>query len=117
MECNVNFDVVYSRFTLHSISDADEERTLGWIYNSLRKDGRLCIEARTLKDPIYGMGKDMGNNVWFYNEHHRRFIDAEKFIEKLKHFDFKVILSEEKNGLAKMGNDNDPVVLRVIARK
>ena len=77
----------------------------------------MCIEARTLQDPIYGMGQDMGNNVWFYNEHHRRFIVAEEFVNKLKSFDFKIILSEEKNGFAKMGIDNDPVVLRVIARK
>ena len=112
-----NFDVVYSRFTLHSITDEDEERTLEWIYKNLKKDGLLCIEARTLQDPIYGMGQDMGNNVWFYNEHHRRFIDAEEFLKKLKSFDFKIILSEEKNGFAKMGIDNDPVVLRVIARK
>ena len=112
-----NFDVVYSRFTFHSITDEDEERTLGWIFNNLNKDGLLCIEARTVQDPIYGMGQDMGNNVWFYNEHHRRFIVAEEFVNKLKSFDFKIILSEEKNGFAKMGMDNDPVVLRVIARK
>ena len=117
IESKNNFDVVYSRFTLHSITDEDEERTLGWIHNNLNKDGLLCIEARTLKDPIYGLGQDMGNNVWFYNEHHRRFIDAEGFVKKLKNFDFKIILSEEKNGFAKMGMDNDPVVLRVIARK
>jgi tellurite methyltransferase len=112
-----NYDVVYSRFTLHSITDEDEKRTLGWIHNNLNKDGLLCIEARTLQDPICGMGQDMGSNVWFYNEHHRRFIDAGEFVKKLESFGFKIILSEEKNGFAKMGLDNDPVVLRVIARK
>ena len=117
IESKNNFDVVYSRFTLHSINDEDEERTLGWVHKNLNKGGLLCIEARTIQDPIYGMGQDMGNNVWFYNEHHRRFIVAEEFVNKLKSFDFKIILSEEKNGFAKMGMDNDPVVLRVIARK
>ena len=65
LESKVN--VVYSRFTLHSINDEGEQRTLNWVYNNLKNDGILCVEARTLKDPIFGKGIDKGNNIWFYN--------------------------------------------------
>lgn len=114
LESKVN--VVYSRFTLHSINDEGEQRTLNWVYNNLKKDGILCVEARTLKDPIFGKGIDKGNNIWFYNNHHRRFIDALSFKNKLVEMGFEIKLFEENNGFAKH-KDDDPVVLRAIMKK
>lgn len=114
LESKVN--VVYSRFTLHSINDEGEQRTLNWVYNNLKKDGILCVEARTLKDPIFGKGIDKGNNIWFYNDHHRRFIDALSFKNKLVEMGFEIKLFEENNGFAKH-KDDDPVVLRAIVKK
>jgi ubiquinone/menaquinone biosynthesis C-methylase UbiE len=114
LESKVN--VVYSRFTLHSINDEGEQRTLNWVYNNLKKDGILCVEARTLKDPIFGKGIDKGNNIWFYNNHHRRFIDALSFKNKLVEMGFEIKLFEENNGFAKH-KDDDPVVLRAIVKK
>ena len=111
------FDVVYSRFTLHSIDLEGENRTIVWSYDNLKTRGRLCIEARTLKDPIYGKGEYKGTNTWFYNNHHRRFIDAEKFRVKLEKIGFKVLIFKEERGFAKMGDDNDPVILRLIVEK
>lgn len=111
------FDVIYSRFTFHSISLEGEERLLPWIYSNLASNGKLCVEVRTLRDPIYGKGKNLGNNVWFYNGHHRRFVDAEKFIDKLINYGFKTLFVQEKDGFAKMGDDNNPTVLRAILEK
>jgi len=110
------FDIVYSRFTMHSIDEAGENRTLKWAYESLKDGGAFCIEARTTKDPICGKGLDRGNNVWFYNDHHRRFIEAKKFALKMKEIGFQIELFEERNGLA-IYKDEDPIVLRVIGRK
>ena len=109
-------DVIYSRFTLHSINEVDQDRTLQWAYDAIVEGGLFCIEARTLKDPICGKGIDKGNNVWFYNNHHRRFIDAQDFKRKLIEIGFKIISFEEKNDLAKYKDDN-PVVLRAIVLK
>jgi ubiquinone/menaquinone biosynthesis C-methylase UbiE len=114
LESKVN--VVYSRFTLHSINDEGEQRTLNWVYNNLKNDGILCVEARTLKDPIFGKGIDKGNNIWFYNNHHRRFIDAISFKNKLVEMGFEIKLFDENNGFAKH-KDDDPVVLRAIVKK
>jgi len=86
------------------------------VYNNLKKDGILCVEARTLKDPIFGKGIDKGNNIWFYNDHHRRFIDALSFKNKLVEMGFEIKLFEENNGFAKH-KDDDPVVLRAIVKK
>lgn len=110
------FDIVYSRFTMHSIDESGEDRTLQWAYNSLKEGGAFCIEARTTKDPLCGQGEDKGNNVWFYNDHHRRFIDAKGFASKMEGLGFQIDLFKERNGLA-VYKDEDPIVLRVIGRK
>jgi SAM-dependent methyltransferase len=117
---NVNesdkFDYIYSRFTLHSVDEDGENRTLNWAFKNLNSDGLFCIEVRTTKDILCGKGVDMGNNVWFYNNHHRRFVEANEFKLKLKKIGFEIDLFTEDNGFAKY-KDEDPIVLRVIARK
>ena len=109
-------DAVYSRFTMHSINVDAEDRTLQWIYDNLNSSGLFCVEARTIKDDICGKGEDKGNNIWFYNGHHRRFIEADVFKEKLKTIGFEIIYFEEQKGFAKY-KDSDPIVLRAIVKK
>ena len=109
-------EIIYSRFTFHSIDVSGEDRTLSWVYNNLKKDGLFCIEARTIKDPLCGKGIDKGNNIWFHNDHHRRFINADIFKMKLEKAGFSIIQFEENSGFAKH-KDEDPTVLRAILKK
>lgn len=113
LENKVN--VVYSRFTLHSIDDKAEERTIKWAFDNIEKDGLFCIEARTINDPIFGLGEDKGDNVWFYNNHHRRFLVAEIFKNKIEKSGFEIILFKESNDFAVSG-DNNPIVMRLIVK-
>jgi SAM-dependent methyltransferase len=113
---DVVLDIVYSRFTMHSINEADENRTLEWVYKNLDVNGIFCVEVRTIKDPLCGLGEDRGGNVWYYNDHHRRFVDAGVFKKKLSLLGFEMVFYEEKNGFAIHG-DEDPIVLRAIVRK
>jgi hypothetical protein len=101
---------------MHSVNLDGEDRTLDWIFNNLKSQGLFCVEARTIKDDICGKGEDKGNNIWFYNGHHRRFIEADEFKEKLKKIGFEIIYFEEQNGFAKY-KDSDPIVLRAIVKK
>lgn len=110
------FDVVYSRFTMHSIDSAGELRTLKWAFQNLKPGGRFCIEARSINDPLCGMGVDKGNNIWFYNKHHRRFIVFEEFCGILENIGFVLELKTEANGLAPH-REEDPIVVRLIARR
>jgi ubiquinone/menaquinone biosynthesis C-methylase UbiE len=109
-------DTVYSRFTMHSVNLDGEDRTLDWIFDNLKSQGLFCVEARTIKDDICGKGEDKGNNIWFYNGHHRRFIEADVFKEKLKTIGFEIVYFEEQKGFAKY-KDSDPIVLRAIVKK
>jgi len=77
LELDFKPDVVYSRFTLHSIDEEAEDRTLKWVAGILDKGGVFCLEARTVLDPLCGQGQNKGRNVWF-TDHYRRFIVADE---------------------------------------
>jgi len=108
-------DVFYSRFTLHAISKKDENLILPIIYNNLSSNGLFCIEARTTKDPIFGIGEDCGDNA-FRTDHYRRFIDSQLFLKNMLRLGFELLFFTEKNNLSIYKNDN-PVLMRVILRK
>ena len=110
------FDVVYSRFTMHAIDEIGEDRTLKWTFNNLKSGGFFCSEARTTKDERCGTGVDKGNNIWFYNDHHRRFIVPEEFEQKVAELGFEIISSVEARGFAPHRSE-DPFVHRLIAKK
>lgn len=110
------YDYVYSRFTMHSISEIQQEESLINAYKSLNDNGVLFIEVRSIKDNIFGMGVEVERNAYIYNDHYRRFIVKEEILDKLIEIGFKIKFADENNGYAKYKND-DPVVIRVIAEK
>ena len=55
-EAPQQFDGVYSRFTLHSITSEEQARVLGWTERALKIGGYLCIEVRGYLNGIYGLG-------------------------------------------------------------
>ncbi len=114
--CNYfDIDAFYSRFTMHSIPEEDEDIILSKVHNSLKKGGLFCIEARTIKDPLYGNGEALGKHA-FYTDHYRRFIDTNIFIKKVLNLGFKLVYFIEKDNLSIYKNDN-PVLMRAILEK
>ncbi|MGG0814201.1 class I SAM-dependent methyltransferase [Paenibacillus alvei] len=111
-----SFDYIYSRFTLHSITEEEEAVLLHNVYQSMKKDGQLFIEARSVKDEIFGLGEEVGRNAYFYNEHYRRFIVMEELVQKLQAIGFTIHHMVEGNNYAIYKNEN-PVVVRIIAQK
>lgn len=111
----IKYDYVYSRFTLHAISEIQENRLLNNIKKFLINNGLFLVEARTIHDSLYGKGKKVNTNAYIYNEHYRRFINADEFKLKLKRLGFEILIFEEGTGFSKTEN-SDPVLLRCIAR-
>lgn len=109
-------DIFYSRFTLHSISKSDEALLLPNIYNALISNGLFCIEVRTTKDPLFGIGEDCGDNIFISDNHKRRFIDSKMFREQVLNLGFKELYFIEENNLSIYKNDN-PVLMRIILKK
>ncbi|MEZ4195105.1 MAG: class I SAM-dependent methyltransferase [Candidatus Paceibacterota bacterium] len=112
------FNVVYSRFTLHSITEEQEDKVIAWSHRNLSDNGYLCIEARGHKNEIFKLGEPVPgqSNAFIYNDHYRRFVNREILINKLTNQGFHVVTQEEKKGFAPH-NGTDYTFLRIIATK
>lgn len=109
------YDVVYSRFTLHSINKEQEKNLLPLVYEVLRKDGLFCIEARGIKNSLYGLGKASFDG-FIYDGHFRRFLDLEELKLKLEKLGFNILFAKENKGYAPF-KEKDDFFIRIIARK
>ncbi len=112
----VQHDYCYSRFTLHAITEIQEQYALRNAWSTLKEGGMFFIEARSINDDIYGKGKCIGKHSYIYNGHFRRFIDKKELVEKLLNLGFKIIYEEEDTGFA-LYNGQNPRLVRVVAKK
>ena len=110
------FDHIYSRFTLHSIKENEENSVINWAYRNLKEGGKFLIEARSKNNELYGLGESVPGepDAYVYNSHYRRFIDTDKLREKLEKAGFEIFLFEEENGF---GGETDQCFFRKIAIK
>jgi SAM-dependent methyltransferase len=113
---NRKYDYFYSRFTIHSITENEQNILLSNVYNSLNNGGLFFIEVRGIHDDIYAKGENAGRNAYIYNNHFRRFIVNDELTEALSNRGFEILYNEESRGFAKY-TDEDPIIIRIIARK
>jgi bifunctional enzyme CysN/CysC len=109
------FDVVYSRFSLHAMTRPEEEGALRGAHQLLVPGGLLLIECRSINDPLARQGEVLSPTERIFG-HYRRFIVREELEAGLRELGFAVENVIEDQGLARYG-DEDPVVIRVVARK
>ena len=112
----MQYDYFYSRWTIHAISEKQEDELLRNIKDSIKPDGLFFVEVRSTKDELYGKGKLVEKNAFFYNEHYRRFIDKAEFGRKLEKLGFEIIFEKEKKGFSKT-RESDPTLIRIVAKK
>ena len=112
------YDVVYSRFTLHSVNKEQEKRTLEWAYRNLKKGGLLCIEVRGQKNEIYKVGEPVENDAdaFILDNHYRRFLNFNNLCDDLKNLGFSLDFAAEDKDFAPYNGQNETYI-RVIARK
>lgn len=110
------YDVIYSRFTLHSITKKQQERLLPFVYNALKAQGLFCVEVRGLKNSLFNQGVALGDNAFIYDEHYRRFLDFEILCDELKNLGFNLLFAKEDKGFAPFKNEDD-FFIRIIAQK
>ena len=112
------YDIVYSRFTLHSISKTQEKNVIEWAYRNLNPNGRLCIEVRGQRNEIYGIGIPVEgeSDAFILNDHYRRFLHFESFCEELTSIGFVLSFAKEQKGFAPY-HGQDETFIRIIATK
>lgn len=113
---NSTIDNYYSRFTLHAINESDENILLNNIAKNLKSGGYFFLEVRSINDEKFGKGILVERNTFILDGHHRRFLDMNELLTKLKKLDFSIVYAEEKKDFAPFTNENSPII-RIIARK
>ena len=108
------FDICYSRFTLHAIDDSAELGLIKNVKNLLKPNGLFVVEARSINDSKFGIGKRVGDREFISDDHYRRFIDKDIFKANLTKNGFEIISCDESSEFAPTPGQNC-VCIRVIA--
>jgi len=99
MSFDCHFDVVYSRFFLHSIFDEQILNIIKWskrwFVAEFRSDGDKPVE---------------------YTDHSRNYIDGNWILQELINNGYKILYFRKGRGMAEYKSE-DPLVIRVIAIK
>lgn len=103
--------LVYSRFSLHSITDAEEDLLFAQL-KVLQAGTQIAVEVRTIHDPWFGIGESVGRNA-FFSDHFRRFVVPSEIVEKFSKF-CDITSVTLGSGLARYKEEN-PRVLRIEA--
>lgn len=110
------FDNIYSRFTLHAISEKQENYVIDWAFNHLNAGGLFHLEVRSVKDDLYKIGKTInGEKNARITTHYRRFAEFEDLKSKLINTGFVLVDAVEDKNFA-IYKDENPVVIRIIAK-
>lgn len=111
-EMEGRFDLLYSRFSLHSVPEDIEDRLLNYAKQNCKY---VAIECRTLKDSI-AEGLNEKNATTYADAHYRRYLNYETFVHKLKSMGFKILFAGESDTYAPY-KEYKPWCLRVIAKR
>lgn len=84
------FDCIYSRFTLHSINKAQQDKTLADCLKYCKNGGILSVEVRGEKNSLCGKGKAVEGetNAFIYDNHYRRFLNFNQTIHEIESLRF-----------------------------
>ena len=100
--------VFYLRFSLHSVGESFENELLEFI-SELPTSCVLLVEARTVFDPLFGLG-NMISDTEYVTDHYRRFLRPDIFLAKVTN-SFNIEYFELAKGRAVFQSE-DPLVLR-----
>ncbi len=109
------YDAIYSRFCLHAMTPTEESKFLKYATAKLVDGGHLFIECRSINDRLASKGEVLSPTERIHG-HYRRFIVKDELVARLEALGLSIRKKQESAGLAVHGDD-DPVVIRIIARK
>jgi SAM-dependent methyltransferase len=115
LDGDIEFDVAYSRFSLHAVDKTAQQETLQWCYEQLPPGGQLFIEVRSVNDDLFGKGKQVGPDA-FVTDHYRCFVDSKALRNQLRAIGFDIDYFTESRGLSPF-KGSDPVLIRLVAKR
>ena len=111
-----SYDLLYSRFSLHSISEDIEDYVFQY---ALQHCASIAFEVRSVKDELASDRNKQNESrvaTSYASAHYRRFFDLENIKQKMQRIGFEVTLAEESNEFAPY-KDESPYCIRIIAHK
>lgn len=108
-------DLLYSRFSLHSVPEDIENLILSFSKANCKY---IAIECRSTKDSLANglNNKNEGLHETSYAKaHYRRYVDFESFKKKLAEMGFNILHASESDTYAPY-NGYNPTCLRIIAK-
>ncbi len=90
-----SFDLVYANLTLHYFDNQTTKRVIANITQSLTSGGVLTFLCKSTKDPLYGVGTRVEDNV--YDDRYRHHFFDNNYIKELL-TDYNVELVQESEG-------------------
>jgi len=97
------YNVIYSRFTFHSITNEQQEK----LVKSIAPNTFLCIETRSSKD---------ANEYRVYGDnHYRNLTDKHYLVELLQKYNFTILVISESKDVAVYKEEN-PTCIRIICK-
>ena len=92
-----SFDVLYAHLSVQYFDDATTRSIFHNMHRMLRPDGYLFVKCKSTKDPLFGKGEKMGENLYRYGKTNtvmiRHFFTDDYMGELLKGFSQKHVSS------------------------
>ncbi len=91
---NKSFDVVYAHLSLHYFDTKTTIELFKEIHRVLRPEGLLFVKCKSERDPLYGQGEKVGEDM-FCTDHVRHFFTQQFMEEMLEPFSIREIRRSE----------------------
>jgi SAM-dependent methyltransferase len=93
-----SFDIVYAHLSLHYYDYKVTKAVFREIARVLKGGGMLYFSCKSIHDPKYGEGKEIGPGVFERNGHIRHFFSLD-YTQQLLDKDYEVVKLEEAEGV------------------
>ena len=105
------FDMLYTRFSLHSVGEEVEDKLLNYAANNCKY---IAIECRSSNDTLSKGKSENSESTSYATKHYRRYINLEDLKQKMINLKFKILHASESSSYAPY-KDTNPMCLRIIA--
>ena len=109
---NGKFDMLYSRFSLHSIDESTENKLLSYVTENCKY---VAIECRSSNDTLSNGKNENYANTSYAKGHYRRYVQLKDLKQKLVSLGFEILHASESDLYAPY-KDTSPMCLRLIAK-